>query len=274
MLFERKIPAYLIDSENVGSTWVDLLQTDEKFDLYICVTENAKSLNFTLLKELTGDTRHKINIIECQPGKNSLDFYLSSYIGYLIGKGKHSAYVVVSQDTGYDHVIEYWCSQGYDVKRINTKPEIQKKQTRKTPVRKQKTEVKKAQPQAPINSETRVIVKDESKVAKPSQTPKQRKKPQPVDPPKEEKAVKKRASKKKTNVDQNEAKVFLESLLKDYPSEEIEQIKAALDKVPAEKRTDKNYIYRGLIRRFKSEKGLAIYSLLKKDLDKYYAKNS
>ena len=178
MLFERKIPAYLIDSENVGSTWVDLLQTDE-------------SLNFTLLKELTGDTRHKINIIECQPGKNSLDFYLSSYIGYLIGKGKHSAYVVVSQDTGYDHVIEYWCSQGYDVKRINTKPETQKKQTRKTPVRKQKTEVKKAQPQAPINSETRVIVKDESKAAKPSQTPKQRKKPQPVDPPKEEKAVKK-----------------------------------------------------------------------------------
>ena len=148
MLFERKIPAYLIDSENVGSTWVDLLQTDEKFDLYICVTENAKSLNFTLLKELTGDTRHKINIIECQPGKNSLDFYLSSYIGYLIGKGKHSAYVVVSQDTGYDHVIEYWCSQGYDVKRINTKPETQKKQTRKTPVRKKKTEVKKAQPQA------------------------------------------------------------------------------------------------------------------------------
>ena len=67
MLFERKIPAYLIDSENVGSTWVDLLQTDEKFDLYICVTENAKSLNFTLLKELTGDTRHKIKIIECQP---------------------------------------------------------------------------------------------------------------------------------------------------------------------------------------------------------------
>ena len=152
MLFERKIPAYLIDSENVGSTWVDLLQTDEKFDLYICVTENAKSLNFTLLKELTGDTRHKINIIECQPGKNSLDFYLSSYIGYLIGKGKHSAYVVVSQDTGYDHVIEYWCSQGYDVKRINTKPETQKKQTRKTPVRKQKTEVKKAQPQAPIRT--------------------------------------------------------------------------------------------------------------------------
>ena len=35
MLFERKIPAYLIDSENVGSTWVDLLQTDEKYKDYI-----------------------------------------------------------------------------------------------------------------------------------------------------------------------------------------------------------------------------------------------
>ena len=99
MLFS-KIPAYLIDSENVGSTWTGLLQKDEDFELYICVTENAKSLNYSLLKELTVKPRHRINIIECEPGKNSLDFYLSSYLGYLIGKNRHSAYVVVSQDTG------------------------------------------------------------------------------------------------------------------------------------------------------------------------------
>ena len=45
MIFS-KIPAYLIDSENVGSTWISLLQTQEKFELFICVTENAKNLQF------------------------------------------------------------------------------------------------------------------------------------------------------------------------------------------------------------------------------------
>ena len=53
MLFGTKLPAYLIDSENVGSTWTDLLKNEEKRDFYIFVTENAKSLNFMLLKELT-----------------------------------------------------------------------------------------------------------------------------------------------------------------------------------------------------------------------------
>ena len=126
MFFNSKIPAYLIDSENVGSTWTNLLQEGKKFDLYIFVTENAKSLNFSLLKELTNENSHRINIVECYPGKNSLDFYLSSYLGYLIGKNKHSSYLVVSQDTGFDHVIEYWNKEGYEVTRINTKPEKKK----------------------------------------------------------------------------------------------------------------------------------------------------
>ena len=46
MLFSKK-SAYLIDSENVGSTWESLLKRDEKFDLFIFVTENAKSMNFS-----------------------------------------------------------------------------------------------------------------------------------------------------------------------------------------------------------------------------------
>ena len=145
MILFSKVPAILIDSENVGSTWISLLQNDEKFELYICVTENAKSLNFSLLKQLTDEHRYKINIIECQPGKNSLDFYLSSYLGYLIGKGKHSSYTVVSQDTGYDGVIEYWRSEGYDVKRINTKPETPKKTARRSA---RKNAEPKAEPQS------------------------------------------------------------------------------------------------------------------------------
>lgn len=271
MLFS-KVPAYLIDSENVGSTWTDLLKSDEKFELYICVTENAKSLNFTLLKQLTNDNRHKINIIECHPGKNSLDFYLSSYLGYLIGKGRHSAYVIVSQDTGYDHVIEYWNSEGYDVTRINTKPEKEKR------VRKTKTKEKKEEPKAAEkpNSEVRVIAKKEVPSVKEISGKKKQetvKKEAPVT--KKEAPEKKKAPKKKEapapEVKKTDGQMeLLKKLLKDHPESEIESVKKFLDNVPADKREEKNYIYRGLVRKFKRENGLEIYTLIKKDIANYY----
>ena len=240
MLFTSKIPAYLIDSENVGSTWANLLQEGKKFDLYIFVTENAKSLNFSLLKELTNENNHRINIIECYPGKNSLDFYLSSYLGYLIGKNRHSSYLVVSQDTGFDHVIDYWNSEGDDVTRINTKPE-KKKPGRKAKVNK--------------DSETRVIAKKEV--------------------PAENKEAKKAPAIKKTKTtkpkkESDQSRDLLKNLLKDYPENEIDEIKKLLDSTPADKRSDKNHIYRKLVRKYKNEKGLAIYTLIKKDIDKYF----
>ena len=177
MLFS-KLPAILIDSENVGSTWTSLLSKDERFELYICVTENAKSLNFTLLKQLTDEHRYKINIIECKPGKNSLDFYLSSYLGYLIGKNRHSSYTVVSQDTGYDSVIEYWCNEGYDVKRINTKPETPKKAkaSRKSSKKKNEAMPQKNQPKKE-NRQLPVVRKDQLPSLQVKQQPKNETRP-------------------------------------------------------------------------------------------------
>lgn len=338
----------MIDSENVGSTWIDLLQSDEKIDFYIFVTENAKSLNYSLLKQLTENPRHKINIIECEPGKNSLDFYLSSYVGYLIGKGKHLSYTVVSQDTGYDHVIEYWKREGIDVKRINTKNDGEKKKTRRNQSRPAKTAP--AKPAA--NSETRVIVKKQpeelkkqvqeqkkqseqvkkqtqepkkqtEQVKKQSQEPKnqvqeQKKQIEPArkpaeEPKKQSEPVKKQVEETKKQTEQikqpeelkkqaeeasqpqvetketpakpktrkrktktsakkqdDGARQKLKEVMKDYSEEDQEDVCRYLDKVPAEKRSDKNYIYRGLVRKFKSEKGLAIYTLIKKELDRYY----
>ena len=253
MFFNSKIPAYLIDSENVGSTWTNLLQEGKKFDLYIFVTENAKSLNFSLLKELTNENSHRINIVECYPGKNSLDFYLSSYLGYLIGKNKHSSYLVVSQDTGFDHVIEYWNKEGYEVTRINTKPE------KKKPVRRVRTS---KNPESGKDSETRIIVKKEA-----SQEKKENKKT----------VSKKKETKKKETAKiekKSDKKELLKNLLKDYPENEIDDIAKLLDSTPADRRNDKNHIYRKLIRKYKNEKGLAIYSLIKKDLDKYFVKDN
>ena len=178
MLFEKNT-AYLIDTENVGSTWTNLLkENSKKMDLYVFVTENAKNLNFKLLHELT-NSKVNLKIIDCEIGKNSLDFYLASYLGYLIGKNANSSYVVVSQDNGFDHVIEYWNAQGIKVERIDTKPVV---------VKKPKVERKKKERPITtlVSSETRIIparevVKKEDKKEEKTKT----KKPVKKEPKKE-----------------------------------------------------------------------------------------
>ncbi|MBR0136973.1 MAG: hypothetical protein IJM15_00980 [Erysipelotrichaceae bacterium] len=232
MLFAKK-SAYLIDSENVGSTWEGLLKKEGKFDLFIFCTENSKSLNFSLLKELTNDNRYHIDIIDCRTGKNNLDFHLSSYLGYLIGKNRYSSYVIVSQDTGYDLVISYWKKEGYDVKRINTKPES----SQRKPARRVVSGVK--------------ISNSQNERKQQSST---------------------RKNQKKTTASKVSGRTeLLNSLLSSYPKAEIEGVKNLLDGVPMEMRTDKNHIYNALVKKYKKEKGLAIYTLIKKDLKKYYS---
>lgn len=234
-MFFQKVPAYLIDTENVGSTWTSLLKNDDRIDLFIFVTANAKNLNYSLLREITENRRrNNIKIIDCEVGKNSLDFYLSSYLGYLIGKDKHSEYVIVSQDTGYDHIVEYWKKEGVQTRKINTKPEPEPKKpkVKKTKVLEEKK-----------TSEKRIIKKkEETPIVKEV----------PANPLLTRKA-------------------FLKTLLKDYSDAEIDDIFKTLANIPEDKREDKNLIYRTLVRRFKKNKGLAIYNLLKKELKKYYS---
>ena len=234
-MFFQKVPAYLIDTENVGSTWTSLLKNDDRIDLFIFVTANAKNLNYSLLREITENRRrNNIKIIDCEVGKNSLDFYLSSYLGYLIGKDKHSEYVIVSQDTGYDHIVEYWKKEGVQTRKINTKPEPEPKKpkVKKTKVLEEKK-----------TSEKRIIKKkEETPIVKEV----------PANP-------------------QLTRKAFLKTLLKEYSDAEIDDIFKTLANIPEDKREDKNLIYRTLVRRFKKNKGLAIYNLLKKELKKYYS---
>lgn len=234
-MFFQKVPAYLIDTENVGSTWTSLLKNDDRIDLFIFVTANAKNLNYSLLREITENRRrNNIKIIDCEVGKNSLDFYLSSYLGYLIGKDKHSEYVIVSQDTGYDHIVEYWKKEGVQTRKINTKPEPEPKKpkVKKTKVLEEKK-----------TSEKRIIKKkEETPIVKEV----------PANP-------------------QLTRKAFLKTLLKDFSDAEIDDIFKTLANIPEDKREDKNLIYRTLVRRFKKNKGLAIYNLLKKELKKYYS---
>jgi len=58
-----------------------------------------------------------------RPGRNSLDFHLILYLGYLVAKQKKKArFVVVADDADYDPAIEHAKAEGIDVVRISELP--------------------------------------------------------------------------------------------------------------------------------------------------------
>jgi PIN domain len=52
-----------------------------------------------------------------RPGKNSLDFHLAFYLGYLASRNPKARLVVVAIDGGYQPIIEHALTLGFDVRR-------------------------------------------------------------------------------------------------------------------------------------------------------------
>lgn len=97
---------YLVDFENVNTAkalrgFANLGVNDKVVIFY---TEGAKidlnlidGINFILKK--------------VEPGEQSLDKYLVSYLGYLIAKEESAEFVIVSNDKGFDRIIKFWSSE-------------------------------------------------------------------------------------------------------------------------------------------------------------------
>ena len=100
---------FLIDFENVKSSGlkgIEFLNTTD--DVYIFYSINAQSITF--------DTHHSINKSSANltftksdvSGKNSLDFQLISYLGYLIAQKKYKNYFVITGDRGFESAVSFW----------------------------------------------------------------------------------------------------------------------------------------------------------------------
>lgn len=57
-----------------------------------------------------------------RPGKNSLDFHLVLYLGYLVAKNKTARFIVVAADRDYDAAIAHAQGEGIDVMRVADLP--------------------------------------------------------------------------------------------------------------------------------------------------------
>ena len=106
---------YLVDTENVASTWLSILPEMTKEDsLLVFYTRNSPGVAYTDLMQIIQYVG-KFDCIECFPGANGLDFQLVSYLGYLMNQSPDSSYIIVSRDTGYDAVCKFWSGRGRSV---------------------------------------------------------------------------------------------------------------------------------------------------------------
>ncbi|MBQ7364659.1 MAG: hypothetical protein IJW46_03595 [Clostridia bacterium] len=97
---------YLIDYENLKTIEGFSTLTEEDTVIFF-YTKNANSITFDLHREILS-SRAKIEYASVAPGKNALDFQLSSYLGYLIAQYPDKTFVILSKDLGFSTLVYFW----------------------------------------------------------------------------------------------------------------------------------------------------------------------
>ncbi|MCQ2401595.1 MAG: PIN domain-containing protein [Lachnospiraceae bacterium] len=109
---------FLIDYENrneYGLTGIRGLSENDH--VYILFSQNACRLDLNVISETVAN----IHAVKVQPGRQSLDMHLVSCLGFLLNQyGTENEYYVISDDTDFDKVIEFWKGRGYKVSRVKS----------------------------------------------------------------------------------------------------------------------------------------------------------
>lgn len=109
---------YLVDVENLGNRWIDLIPTGVNPKVFLFFTHPSPNINYCDLQTICR-TCSDISFFNCCAGDNALDFQLCSYLGFLIASGqKEDRYVILSSDKDYDPVCAFWVKRGFQVDRI------------------------------------------------------------------------------------------------------------------------------------------------------------
>ncbi|MBO4391031.1 MAG: hypothetical protein J5825_09275 [Lachnospiraceae bacterium] len=100
---------FLIDFENVRSEGLRGVENlTEEDQVWIFYSKNADSITFEVY-DLIGKSKAKIHKYKiARGGKNSLDFQLSSFVGYMLNEDWTESYYIVSKDNGYRYVLDFW----------------------------------------------------------------------------------------------------------------------------------------------------------------------
>lgn len=261
---------YLVDTENVGSVWVDLIPTLAKQDcLLLFYTVNSSGISYEDLLKLAGQEQ-KYEMIQCFTGRNGLDFQLVSYLGYLIKSNAKAEFTIISNDIGYDAVVRFWSAKDISISRVKASAlhrSLQQDEKSGEAIQKavQKTNRKAAQKQED-SSEQEESLEESALNTKPSKqndsacVPQNQEASAPAKKGRTRTAAKKRSKKEALDVDFS---IWLPEGTKGEASKMIEVFQQ-------ESREEVHKIYLGFVKRFGQEKGVACYRALKPHLNEIY----
>lgn len=109
---------YLIDYENTGVKGlygIEKLQEDDLIVVFYGPKTGA--VPFDDHVRISSAVSHVEYIKTSKTAKNYLDFQLTTYLGYLVAHTGIKEYCVVSKDSGYDSVVDFWKTRGLSVER-------------------------------------------------------------------------------------------------------------------------------------------------------------
>ena len=112
------IMVYLIDTENVGKTWLELLEICKNDKFILFYTKNTGGYSLEMVSKIIS-SKCNVECISCDAGPNALDFQLVTELGMKAAKSPKTKYIVVSSDKGFDAAIHYMNRKGYLVERLS-----------------------------------------------------------------------------------------------------------------------------------------------------------
>lgn len=234
---------YLIDFENVGCEGLNGCEKLGESDyIHLFYTNNNKKIDLDII---SNHGAAKLITHKVPTGKQSADMHLGSYLGYLVG-AKHMdqkescKFVIVSKDTGYDPIIQFWKTEKKaKVVRID---KISNKQTKNKQKDNKQKDVK------PENAKTLEV------------NPKERKQPK-------QKASKQQKKIIDMNVGLKKPQQEVEQILNNAGmSKEVVNYVSAVVGKNMEGKQRKQQIYKTIVSKYGQEKGLSIYSRIKKKI--------
>lgn len=72
--------------------------------------------------------------------KNALDFQLSTFLGYMVATDWTASFVIVSKDTGFDKVVDFWKNKNVNVSRVDSTSSQSQTEVAKPKVKSKKAE--------------------------------------------------------------------------------------------------------------------------------------
>lgn len=83
--------------------------------ILIFYTDKANTMTFALHESINHSPARVEYFKVANGARNSLDFQLVSYLGYIIAKNEGEKYVIITNDEGFATTANFWVNRGIDV---------------------------------------------------------------------------------------------------------------------------------------------------------------